>query len=89
MARLSDRLWPIVRRRNVDDIVSNGEANLFPKHIEEQNQFCSLQLWVPSIASIIKDRHANIARRATQIIEFKKVTPKPQSPRFHRTHKSH
>ena len=48
----------------------------------------SLKLSAPSMACIIEARRTNIEKRVTQINEFKKVTPKLQTPRFHRTHQS-
>ena len=69
-------------------IVTNGELKLLPKHLEKQNRLFSLKLLASSIAAIIEARQTNIEKRATRIIEFKKATPKLQSPRFHRTHQS-
>ncbi len=72
-----------------NNIVTNEELNLFPKHIGQQHQLFSLKLSAPLVACIIEARQANIEKRATQIIEFKKLTPKKQSSRFHRTHQCH
>ncbi|CAF1186736.1 unnamed protein product, partial [Didymodactylos carnosus] len=71
-----------------NNIVTNGELKLLPKHLEQQNRLFSLKLSAPSIAGIIEARQTNIEKRATQIIEFKKATPKLQSPRFHPTHQN-
>ena len=69
-------------------MVKNGELKPFSRHLEQQNRLCSLKLSTPSIAGIIEARRANIEKRVTQIIEFKKATPKLQSYRSHRTHQS-
>jgi len=65
--------------------VTDREIHLFTKHIELQNRLFSLKLSAHSIGSIIEARQTNIVKRATQISEFKKETPKKQSLRFHRT----
>ena len=69
-------------------IVTNGELNISPKHLEQQHRLHSLKLSAPSIAGIIEARQTNIEKRAARIIEYKKATPKLQSPRFHRTHQN-
>lgn len=66
--------------------MTNGKLKLCPKHLEQQSRLFSLRLSTPSIAGIIEARQTNIEKRATQIIELKNTTPKPASPRFHRTH---
>ncbi|CAF0722744.1 unnamed protein product [Didymodactylos carnosus] len=71
-----------------NNIVTNGELKHFPKHLEQQNRLFSLKLSAPSIASIIEARRRNIEKRVKQINEFKKATPKLQTPRFHRTHQT-
>ena len=73
--------------QNNTNEVTNDESKLIPKQIEQQNQLAYLKLFAPSIASIIEARRANIEKRVTQIMEFKKATPKQKAPRFHRTHR--
>jgi hypothetical protein len=72
--------------QDYNNMVTNGEIQLFPRQIELQNRLFSLKFSAPLIASIIEARQTNSEQRAIQIIEFKKETPKQQSSRFHRTH---
>lgn len=62
-----------------DDTKTVTERELQPilKQLEQQNRLLSLQLSAPAIASLIEARQSNIEKRATQIFEFKKATPKP------------
>ena len=69
--------------------MTNGEHELFPKHIDQQDQLYSLKFSAPSSASVIEARQTNIEKRFTHIIEFKKATPRLQSPRSPRTHPNH